>query len=316
MIPQRAFEVQGHRGARGLKPENTLVGFEVALDLGVSALETDLHLTADDVPILYHDPQVQPRLCSLRAGANAPDPAVQPLVRSLTLGQLRGYRVEHNPDAARFPRQDTVATPLARQYAAERDLDPLGIPTLSDLFAFTADYAGAPGRRAGKTPAQQERAARVRFDLELKRVPFHPQTIGDGFDGASAGRLECAVLDTARRAGVLERVGVRSFDHRSVRTLKDLEPSLQTAIIVAHTAPVAPVNLANEARAEMYCPDYHFLDEAQVHRLHEGGKRVIPWTVNHPDEWDRLCTWGVDGITTDVPDELICWLGARGLPVL
>src|SRR5271166_5116502 len=59
----RSFVLQGHRGARGLKPENTLPSFEVALDLGVSSIETDVHLTRDGVPILCHDPEVSGRLC-------------------------------------------------------------------------------------------------------------------------------------------------------------------------------------------------------------------------------------------------------------
>src|SRR5947209_5074989 len=111
------FELQGHRGARGLKPENTLPAFEVAFDLGVTSIETDVHLTCDGVPILTHDASIQARLCRLLPGSTAPDPASQPLVSTLTCSQLRGYGADRNPDPRRFARQDATVTPLAQLYA-------------------------------------------------------------------------------------------------------------------------------------------------------------------------------------------------------
>src|SRR5207247_2634293 len=100
------FDAQGHRGARGLKPENTLPSFEAAFDLGVTSVETDLHLTRDGVPILYHDAAISERICRLIPGCDAPDPSRQPFLSSLTLQQLRGYRADRNPDPRRFPDQD------------------------------------------------------------------------------------------------------------------------------------------------------------------------------------------------------------------
>src|SRR5262249_57146180 len=79
------FDLQGHRGARGLRPENTLPAFETALDIGVHSIETDLHLTRDGVPILFHDAHISPRLCRLVSGSQAPDPAAQPPISGLTL---------------------------------------------------------------------------------------------------------------------------------------------------------------------------------------------------------------------------------------
>src|SRR5690242_19279281 len=100
------FDLQGHRGARGLKPENTLPAFEVAFDLGVTTVETDVHLTRDSVPVQFHDGTVSERLCRLVPGSAAPDPADCPLVSGLSLAQVRGYRADRNPNPLRFPRQD------------------------------------------------------------------------------------------------------------------------------------------------------------------------------------------------------------------
>src|SRR5438105_26100 len=102
----RNFDVQGHRGARGLKPENTLPGFETAFDLGVTSVETDVHLTRDGVPVLFHDDVISERLCRPVPGRSVPAPENRPPVRTLTLGELRGYRADRNPDPRRFPEQD------------------------------------------------------------------------------------------------------------------------------------------------------------------------------------------------------------------
>src|SRR5919108_6406677 len=111
------FNLQGHRGARGLKPENTLPSFEAALDAGVSSIETDVHLTRDGVPVLVHD--------ALLAGAGPSAAAVA--VSTLTLAELRRLRVAENPDRKRFPRQRADLDPVARRFAQERGLDPYGV---------------------------------------------------------------------------------------------------------------------------------------------------------------------------------------------
>src|SRR5205823_3966142 len=141
------------------------------------------------------------------------------------------------------------------------------------------------GIQAGKTAEQQACAVQVRFDLELKRVPFRPETIGDGFTGVAPALLEQRVVEVIRAAGMTARTTVRSFDHRCVWALRRLEPGLTGAVLVAGTAPVAPAALARLADAQVYCPDVEFLDRLQVQQAHEASVRVFPWTVNEPDSW-------------------------------
>src|SRR5437588_935918 len=100
---EQGFNLQGHRGARGLRPENTLPSFEAALDVGVSSIETDLHLTADGVIVLCHDPILSPRIVSPLPGSAPLDGRL--LVCGMNREQLRGYRVAGNPDPLRFPDQ-------------------------------------------------------------------------------------------------------------------------------------------------------------------------------------------------------------------
>lgn len=286
-----SFDLQGHRGARGLDAENTLPSFEAAFDCGVTSVETDLHLSRDGVVVLCHDPRL-------------PDGVP---VATLDLAALRRYRLDRHDNSGRFPTQSASPRTLANWYAQVHDIHPYALPTLADLFAFAAAYAGEPGRQCGKSEVQRARAAAVRFDLELKRVPFYPEAIGD-----SAGLLEQRVGEAIRSAGVVERTGVRSFDHRCVQRLRRLEPGLTGAVLVAETAPIVPAELALRADATVYCPSFHFLDEALVRELHAAGVRVVPYTVNEPAQWRRLLDWGVDGITTDYPDRLADFLRAAG----
>lgn len=280
------IEIQGHRGARGSRPENTLPSFEFALDVGVDSIETDIHLTADAVPVLVHDAWLGPEICPGR-----------PRVRELTFAQLRQFRVAGNPDPRRFPEQQAVITPVAELFARQRGMEPYAVPTLADFFAFVVAYAGELGQQAGKTASQQERARRLIFDLELKALPIWPQQ--------PTGELEQIVAQAIDRAGTLSRCRVRSFDHRMVAWIKKLVPALETAILIAATAPIAPEELAQQAGAAWYCPDGHFVDEEQIARCHAAGIRVLPWTVNDPDHWRQLLAWGIDGITTDFPERLI-----------
>jgi glycerophosphoryl diester phosphodiesterase len=289
------LDLQGHRGARGLKPENTLPSFEVAIDLGVTSIETDVHLTGDGVPVLIHDAFVSTRLCRLIAGRAAPVLADRPRVGALSLAELQSYRADQNPDPGRFPGQDKGVTPLADTLAASWGIDPFAPPTLRQLYEFVREYAGDAGARAGKTDLQRHQAYLLRFDLDLKLVPFRPEW--------APAQLEERVLSELRAIrGALSRTQVRCFDHRVVRRMLTLEPRLTGAVLVTGTAPVDAADLARRAGARVYAPQFEFLDQELFRELHAAGLRVLPWTVNDADDAKRLLDWGVDGLTTDYPD--------------
>jgi glycerophosphoryl diester phosphodiesterase len=312
----RLFELQGHRGARGLKPENTLPGFETAFDLGVTTIETDVHLTRDGVPVLIHDPAVSERLCRQLPALDGSNPQRCVLVSTLTLDQLSRLAADRNPDPKRFPEQDPSITSLAGWFCGHHGMHPYAPPSLAALFAFSSAYTGEPGRAVGKTDVQRSRMSEIRFDLELKRVPFRPQLIGDRFGGAGPGLLEQQVVDVVRAAELLHRTTVRSFDHRSLAAMRVVEPVLRRAVLVAGTAPIAPAQLAQNVGAAIYCPEYEFLDQHQVRQLHASSISVIPWTVNDADDLLRLLDWEVDGVTTDFPDRFGQLLRDRGIGFL
>ena len=157
------------------------------------------------------------------------------------------------------------------------------------------------------------RAQRVRFDLELKRVPFYPEVIGDGFTGKAPGLLESRVVEIVKEFGVVDRTIVRSFDHRSVWWVRQLRGSARPRFSLRKRRRFDIVELCRKTNAAIYCPDYRFLDRAQVRQAHGAGIRVVPWTVNDPKALHRLLDWEVDGVTTDFPDVMAEVLKERGL---
>jgi glycerophosphoryl diester phosphodiesterase len=293
------FDIQGHRGARGLRPENTLPSFEIALDLGVTSVETDVHLTRDGHPVLVHDPIMAAPV--FRPADRSPMPTGLLAISQMTLAEVQSFAAGGNPSRERFPEQVAEISPLAERWALKTGLSPWAPPTLANLFDFVAAYTSDPS----KSLVQQALARALRFDIELKRVPSHPEAIGDAYDGTSAALLEWQIVAAIQSAAVAERTTVRSFDHRCVEFLRKLEPRLEGAILVGSMVPVDPVALARLADASVYCPHYEFVDEALVRRCHEGGIKIIPWTVNDFHDMGRLLDWGVDGITTDHPERLV-----------
>ncbi|NNL98749.1 MAG: glycerophosphodiester phosphodiesterase [Acidimicrobiia bacterium] len=288
------FDLQGHRGARGLKPENTLPAFETALDLGVTTLEMDLHFTADGVVVVWHDPVIDVAKCAIDPAASnlehdprtAEDASLN--LAQLTYDQLGAYRCDKNPDPSRFPEQSPAPTALAgRAY---------GIPTLVDVFEFVGRYTAA----AEKTQDQRRNAADVRFNIETKRVRGDPATIGDGFDGESPGPFELAILAAIDEFGLSDRVTIQSFDHRSLRAVRKVDQSVGLAALTAGNQSF-PADMAAWG-ATVWSPDHRAVTAARIAAAHEEGLLVVPWTVNDPERMESLVTLGVDGLITDRPD--------------
>ncbi|MEZ4836651.1 MAG: glycerophosphodiester phosphodiesterase family protein [Caldilineaceae bacterium] len=296
VYPLANFDVQGHRGARGLKPENTLPAFETALDLGVDTLELDLHLTADDVVVIWHDDTVSADKCRLDpawVNPNAPDPALAPeserMIRRLTFAQLQEYRCDLNPDEDTFPEQNSDPTALAG--------DDFRIVSLDQLFAFVEAYTAA----AEKDASLRQNAGVVRFNLETKRNPRKPDAIGDDFDGQAPGIFEQAVVEQIQAHRVGQRVTIQSFDHRSLWATRRIAPQLRLSALVTDAPDVA--SLACQGCTVLSPAGSG--DAVALVQAHAHGVKVIPWTVNDPNDMQRLISMGVDGLITDRPDLLV-----------
>jgi glycerophosphoryl diester phosphodiesterase len=227
------------------------------------------------------------------------------LVRDLTLQQLWEWVASGNPNPQRFPQQRAEATPVAKRFAVSLAADPFFVPTLCDFYKFVDAYENRFGAEAGKTEEQRRRAARVVFDLEIKYVPFHASRYAD------PALIVERVLQVVQQAGTEARTVIRCFDHRLLKRVRKRCPNLTTAILIAAAAPADPVRLVRDAGASIYCPLFECLDGEGVRECHGEGICVLPWTVNEIDDWKRLLDWGVDGITTDYPDQLRKYLESQ-----
>lgn len=274
--PARSIEVHGHRGARALRPENTLPAFEHALAVGADVLELDLVVTYDDALVVLHDPVVDPERCTGRRGERLRAPFV---VRQHTLAALKLLDCGGLPNP-RFPRQEPQpGTP---------------VPTFGEVLAHVA-ASSHPG------------AAKVRFNVEAKTVPGRPEL------SPPPERFAALIVAELKARGALERAILQSFDHRLLVEAKKLEPKLRTAALVGKTHPVDLVAVARSAHADLLSPHHEWITKDDVDALHAAGVQVVPWTANAPEEWDRLIALGVDGIITDDPAALIAHLKAKGL---
>ena len=292
-----AFDAQGHRGARGLAPENTIAGFERALAVGVSTLELDVVLSADGVPVISHDTTANPDLTRDARGQWL-QARSQPF-RRLRLAEIAAWDVGRINPASRY----------ARDFPQQVARDGQGIPTLAALF----------------DRVRQLGARHVRFNIELKLNPARPEESPD------PQTFVRAVLDVVAAHGMTQRVGLQSFDWRIQRVARQLAPGMPMAYLSAQlprfntlasgewTAGLrladfedAPAMVA-AAGGKLWSPHFGDLDQQQLQRARELELRVVPWTVNELQDMARLIDWGVDGIITDYPDRLRTVMERRGM---
>jgi glycerophosphoryl diester phosphodiesterase len=267
------IEVQGHRGARSVFPENTIAAFDYALSIGVDVIELDVGVSKDDRLVVAHDPLINPELCLDPSGGRVQGKI--PL-RGLTLAEIKRYDCGTLPHP-RFPKQKKMKAEM---------------PSLEEVFDLVI---------GSKHPA----AKTVRLNIETKSVPSHPELAPppDVF-----ARL---VVDAIDRRHFGDRVVVQAFDHRVLRSVKKIAPKITTATLSGDVFPDY-VGMAKSAGVRIVSPNLLWLDSDSVAEIHRAGLRVIPWTANTEDEWSMLIGFGVDGIITDDPEALIAFLRTRG----
>lgn len=293
-----AFDLQAHRGGRGLWPENTLHAFDQSITLGVSTLELDIALTADGVVVVSHDTALNPD--HTRDATGAWLPAAGPLIRSLTLAQLQAY------DVGRL----RPGSPYAEQFATQTPKDGERIPTLAAVFALV----------------KERRAHAVRLNIETKLDPTRPD------DSASPEAMVRALLAEVDRAGMAQRVTIQSFDWRSLALVGQLAPQmprayLTTARMLQDSRWTAGLNAADfgstpqlvKAAAGatpgpvVWSPAGNTVTGAGVKEAQALGLQVIPWTLNTRTDMAKLIDLGVDGLISDFPDRLRTQVRLHGL---
>lgn len=272
----RRLDIQGHRGARALFPENTLEGFLATAALGVSAFELDVGLTADGVLVVTHNSALNPDIVRDASGAWLSERG--PTIHSLTYADLSRYDVGRLRPGSR----------LAASFPDQQPCDGARIPTLAAILAAIPN---------------------ARFTIEVKTHPAHPQRT------ATAQALADATLAVIDDAGAVERVMVEAFDWRVQRHIRPRRPDVRLAWLTsaetvrdaalwwdgATTPSVSAAAVAAEG-GPVWAPGFETLTEAAVKEAHALGLSVLPWTVNQSADMRRLIDWGVDGLISDRPN--------------
>lgn len=264
------FDVQGHRGARGLKPENTIPAFLSALDTGVTTLEMDVVITKDKQVILSHEPWMSASICL--------DPAGNPLTAKeekkynlyqMTYAEVRKFDCGSKQNE-RFPGQEKI---------------PVSKPLLQDVIIAVEHYI------------KNYTIYEVDYNIEIKSSPegdnkFHPP-IGEYSD------LVYTLLDEYLP---MERVVIQSFDFRVLKYWHEKYPEVRLAALVENLKSIDSNLRALGFKPSIYSPYYKLLSKEKVEYLHRQKIRVIPWTVNEVSEMLSFKGMGVDGFITDYPD--------------
>lgn len=295
------FDLEAHRGGRGLLPENTLPAFANALSMGVDTLELDVGVTADGAVVVSHERRLNPDLARSADGAYVTPPGT-PFIR-LRLDEVRSYDVgQIRPDSA-----------YAKQFPDQRAVPGTRIPTLSELFALV----------------QKSGNSRVRFNIETKIDPNHPDETLDpqAFVTKLLGLIETEAFS--------DRVMIQSFDWRTLQLVQQQAPKIptvyltlqrgsgQTVALDEATSWTAGFNPADHggslprtikaAGGAIWSPYFGDVTAALISEAHRLGLRVVVWTVNKREDMARMIELGADGIISDRPDLLREVAGGKGI---
>ncbi|MGQ0547035.1 MAG: glycerophosphodiester phosphodiesterase [Betaproteobacteria bacterium] len=197
-VPAMAIDLQGHRGARGLAPENTLPGFARAVALGVTTLELDVGVTRDGVVVVHHDRTLNPDLARGPDGRWVKAPA--PTIYSLTFAQLKAYDVGRIRPGSEY----------SSRFRDQQPIDGTRIPRLSEVLAIPSP---------------------VRFNIETKISPEAPH------ETLAPEPFARALIAEVRKAGVEKRTTIQSFDWRTLRVVEREAPEIATAYLTSKRHP-------------------------------------------------------------------------------
>ena len=295
------FDLQGHRGARGLAPENTLPAFATALSLGVTTLELDVAITRDDVIVVSHDPYLNPDITRAADGTWLKERG--PTIRSLDFGELQRYDVGRIKPDSRY----------AKTQPQQQAVDGVRIPRLADVFALT--------RKAGNHD--------IRFNIETKISPLSP------VDTLPPEPFVERLVAMIEANGMSRQVTIQSFDWRTLQYSQRIAPHIPTVYLSAQqgffdnigagkpegspwTGDYQARNfsgsvprMVKSAGGRIWSPYFKDVDRGLVDEAHALGLRVVVWTVNQPEDIEKMFDLLVDGIISDRPDLVRAAMAAR-----
>lgn len=267
------FDWQGHRGARGLLPENTIPAFLRALEFPqVTTLELDLAVSKDKQLIVSHEPWMSALICSHPDGRPVEESEEQELkIYEMTLAEIQAFDCGQRGNV-NFPEQAPQA---------------VFKPTLEAVVKAAEEKAAAL-----KRPLPF-------YNIEIKSLPEWDQAFTP-----EPAPFVALVVRELRRLGISERSTVQSFDIRSLQALKEQAPRQRMAYLIANRNGLSKNLDLLGFQPDIYSPYFLLCTEGLADSLHQQNIQLIPWTVNEPEQMQALIEMGVDGIITDYPDRI------------
>ncbi|HTF19542.1 MAG TPA: glycerophosphodiester phosphodiesterase family protein [Chryseolinea sp.] len=264
------FDIQGHRGARGLMPENTIPAFLTALDSGVTTIELDVVVTKDKQLVLSHEPWMAASICYDSAGGIMADKDEKKFnIYQMTYTQVSKFDCGAKENGE-FPEQKKISASK---------------PLLRDVIV------------AVENRIKSYNYYEVDYNIEIKSSPETDKKFHPSIDVYS--ELIYELLDEYLP---LDRVVIQSFDFRVLKYWHEKHPEIRLSALVGNTKSI-DTNLEQLGfLPSVYSPQYKLIDKAKVQYLHSKKIRVIPWTVNDTRDMLALKGMGVDGLITDYPN--------------
>lgn len=267
------LEIQGHRGARGLLPENTVPGFVIAVREGADVLEMDLCISGDGQVIVSHEPWMSHEMCIRPDGSDIAESDAMGLnLFTMTTDEIAAYDCG-SKGHPRFPDQRAL---------------PIHKPTLAEVVEVI------------ETVPKLIEGRRIRYNLEIKHTAEYEEN-GLCPDAEAFTRT---VIDEVQRLGIADRTCIQSFSADVMEAVHRSAPDMTTAWLTESEGTVEDQLARLSFRPDIYSPNWRLLTAADVGILQDMGIRVIPWTVNEPEDLNAVMALGVDGIITDYPNRL------------
>ncbi len=268
------FDKEGHRGCRGLMPENTIPAMLKALDLGVTTLEMDAHITRDKLVIISHDAFFNHEITT------KPD------------GSYLDEKDEKNHIIYKMDYSETLQYDVGlKSHPHFRQQQKLAVhkPLLSDLIDSVEKYSRKIGR---KLPF---------YNIETKSLP-----VTDNIYHPEPAEFIDLLINVIRKKGIESRVIIQSFDIRTLQILHRNYPQIRTSLLIEnYDKRGAEAQLAELGFIPtIYSPDFSLVNEKLLQFCHRRHIKVIPWTVDNTTDIESLRRLGVDGIITDYPNLL------------
>lgn len=270
---QRSVDVQGHRGARGLMPENTIPAMIEAVRLGVTTLELDVVITADQQVLLSHEPWMNADICLDANGQElSGSKGKQINIYTLTYDEIITYDCGSKGNS-RYPEQQKI---------------PVHKPLLADVFQAVERYT------------KEHKLAPVQYNIEIKST-----AASDGKQHPEPERFADLVLAEVAKAGLYSRTTIQSFDMRPLQYLNSKNAPVKMALLVESQTNYEAAIRELGFIPTIYSPNYRLVNKKLMAYAAQIGMKVIPWTVNDTDDMRRMLDFGVDGIITDYPNRML-----------